>query len=86
MPRPTPVYDPALRRAIALALVQLRNRAGHSQLTLQAASGISLRHIANLEKGTNNPGMEMVARYLAPLKCDLIAFAREVEKAKKKAA
>lgn len=72
--------DAVLREAAARVLGRLRNRAGLSQLDLCKKTDISLRHITNLESGQNNPGLEIIDRYLEATGVTLIVFAREVEK------
>lgn len=80
---PVDYYDTALRVAVARALRHFRTKAGYSQMNLRDKTQISIRHITNLERGDVNPGIEVIARFLAPLKADMAAFGREVDKLRK---
>jgi transcriptional regulator with XRE-family HTH domain len=72
--------DAVLREAAARVLGRLRTRARLTQLEVCKKTDISLRHITNLEKGNNNPGLENLDSYLQAVGASWPVFARELEK------
>ena len=68
-----------LNTAFAEVLRQLRERAGLSQETLAAKSGLDRTYISLLERGQRQPTLKTLARLAEALNTSLAALAKRVE-------
>ena len=79
-PLPSEVPRQALLAALGERVRELRTQRGLSRKALCLAAGVSERHLANLEYGTGNPSVLVLAQIAAALDCtlvDLVANLRE---------
>jgi len=59
----------------AATLASLREAKGWSKYRLAKLSGVSAQHLLRLERGDQQPSLEVARKLAAALGCDLNAFA-----------
>jgi transcriptional regulator with XRE-family HTH domain len=69
-----------VRRAFSRTLRELRHRIGLSQESLAHEAEIGRGYMSALERGVNNPTLELLTRLVRPLKVSLTEFVTEFER------
>jgi transcriptional regulator with XRE-family HTH domain len=72
--------DKATRRAVGLAVVELRKKRGISQERLARESRIDRSYMSGVEHGQHNPTIDLLIRICRPLQVDLPKLARAIER------
>jgi transcriptional regulator with XRE-family HTH domain len=69
-----------IRRALTLALQNLRRKAGIAQETLALEAGINRGYLGEIERGRHSPTLPIICRMLPHLRVTFTGFAREFER------
>ena len=85
-PLPSEVPRQALLAALGERVRELRTQRGLSRKALCLAAGVSERHLANLEYGTGNPSVLVLAQIAAALDCTLVDLVADLRSARQRVA
>jgi len=70
----------ALRQALALTLLRLREQKAVAQETLALESGVARSHLSSLERAIGNPTLRTIDRLLRHLGANFAEFGRELDR------
>src|SRR5262245_56335159 len=84
LPSDVPRHD--LLAALGARVLDLRTRRGLTRKALCLAAGVSERHLANLEYGTGNPSVLVLAQVAAALECTLADLVTDLRNERRRVA
>ncbi len=71
--------QPLLRELLGDALRRERHRQGRTLAQISAASGVSIQHLSDVERGRKDPSSEVLAAITGALAIDVLDLLRRIE-------